>query len=163
MATSSQARRSSSFAFLKIGVNPRDIWRTSARRKPRGLQAAPADGNINGLYKWLRPHCLSVDADYLGLLDGLVQVVALKPVTLGGEYHGGLPACDPKGVQHVKAVERVLDGVVVPGKVGNHYVKSQAVIDGVLDRSLILGDPYLGIHQGLSQKRFDDLAQRGSD
>ena len=125
--------------------------------------AAPADGNINGLDKWRGPHCLSVDAHYLGLLDGLVQMITLKPVTLGGEYYGCLPACVPKGVQHVKPVERVLDGIVVPGKVGNHYVKSQAVIDGVLDRSLILGDAYLGINQGLSQNRFDDLSQRGSD
>ena len=84
-------------------------------------------------------------------------------MTLGGEYNGCLPACVPKGVQHVKPVERVLDGVVVPGKVGHHYVKSQAVIDGVLDRRLILGDLYPGVNQGLSQNRFDDLSQRGSD
>ena len=90
-------------------------------------------------------------------------MITLKPVTLGGEYYRCLPACVPKGVQHVKPVERILDSIVVPGKVGNHYVKSQAVIDGVLDRSLILSDLYLGIHQGLSQKRFDDLSQRGSD
>jgi len=89
-------------------------------------------------------------------------VITLKPVTLSGEYNGCLPARVPKGVQHVKPVERVLDGIVVPGKVDNHYVKSQAVIDGVLDRSPILGDPYAGINQGLSQKRFDDLSQRGS-
>ncbi len=68
----------------------------------------------------------------------------------------------PKGVQHVKPIERVLDRIVVPGKVDNRYVKSQAVIDGVLDRSIILGDPYLGINHGLSQERFDDLSQRGS-
>jgi len=90
-------------------------------------------------------------------------VITLKPVTLGGEYYGCLPARVPKGVQHVKPVERVLDDIVVPSKVGNHYVKSQAVIDGVLDRSLILSDPYPGISQGLPQKRFDDLSQRGSD
>jgi len=96
------------------------------------------------------------------LLDRLVQVITLKPMTLGGEYYGCLPACALKGVQHVKPVERVLDHIVVPGKVDNRYVKSQAVIDGVLNRSLILGDPYLGINQGLSQKRFYDLSQRGS-
>jgi len=90
-------------------------------------------------------------------------VITLKPVTLGSEYYGCLPACVPKGVQHVKPVERVLDDIVVPGKVGNHYVKSQAVIDGVFDSCLILSDTYLGIGQGLPQKRFDDLSQRGSD
>ena len=90
-------------------------------------------------------------------------MITLKPVTLGSEYYGCLPACVPKGVQHVKPVERVLDDIVVPGKVGNYYVKSQAVVDGVLDSCLILSDTYLGINQGLSQKRFDDLSQRGSD
>ena len=38
----------------------------------------------------------------------------------GGEDYGCLPACAPQGVQHVEPVERVLDGVVVPGKVGHH-------------------------------------------
>ncbi len=90
-------------------------------------------------------------------------MITLKPVTLGSEYYGRLPARVPKGVQHVKPVERVLDGIVVPGKVGNYHVKSQAVIDGVLNRSLILGDAYLGVNQGLSQNRFYDLSQRGSD
>ncbi|MGO8896218.1 MAG: hypothetical protein ACLQB1_41935, partial [Streptosporangiaceae bacterium] len=126
-------------------------------------QAAAADGNVNSLDKRPGTRCLSVNSHYFGLLDCLVQVITLKPVTLGGEYYGCLPACMPKGVEHVKPVERVLDDIVVPGKVGNHYVKSQAVIDGVLDRSLILGDPYPGINQGLPQKRFDDLSQRGSD
>jgi hypothetical protein len=90
-------------------------------------------------------------------------VITLEPVTLSGEYYGCLPASAPKGVKHVESIERVLDGIVVPGKVDNHYVKSQAVIDGVLDRCLIFGDPYLGINQGLPQKRFDDLSKRGSD
>ena len=90
-------------------------------------------------------------------------MITLKPVTLSSEYYGCLPACMPKGIQHVKPVERVLDGIVVPGKVGNYYVKSQAVIDGVLNRSLILGDAYLGVNQGLSQNRFYDLSQRGSN
>jgi hypothetical protein len=90
-------------------------------------------------------------------------MITLKPVTLGGEYYGCLPACTPKGVQHVKPVERVFDDIIVPGKVGDNYVKSQAVIDGVLDRSLILSDRYLCVNQGLPQKWFNDLSQRGSD
>jgi len=90
-------------------------------------------------------------------------VITLKPVTLGSEHYGCLPARVPKGAQHVKPVERVLDDIVVPGKVGDHYVKSQAVVDGVLDRSLILSDRYLCVNQGLLQKRFNDLSQRGGD
>ena len=144
-------------------MNPWNIWRTGARGKPGGRQAASADGNINGFDKRAGPQCLSVNSDYLGLLDCLVQMITLKPVTLGGEYYGCLPARAPKGVQHVKPVERVLDDIVVPGKVGNHYVKSQAVIDGLLDRRLILSDRYLCVNQGLPQNGFNDLAERGSD
>jgi hypothetical protein len=57
----------------------------------------------------------------------------------------------------------LLDGIVVPGEVGNYHVKSQAVIDGVLNRSLILGDAHLGVNQGLSQNGFYDLSQRRSN
>ena len=41
--------------------------------------------------------------------------------------------------------------------------REAAKSDADVAASLILGDLSLGIDQGLSQKRFDDLSQRGSD
>src|SRR4030088_1558882 len=144
-------------------MNPRNIPRAAALRKLRGRQIAAFDGNFNGLYQWPRPHRLSVDTHHFRLLDCLVQMITLKSVALSGEDHRCRPARAPKGVEHVKPVERVLDGVIVPGKVGDHYVKPQAVADRALDRSLILSDPHRGVAQALLQNGLDDLSQRGGD
>src|SRR6266496_6688317 len=144
-------------------MDPHDIWRTAARREPGDVQAAPADGDVNGLDERSGPRRLPVDAYYFGLLDRLVQVITLESVALRGDDHRRLPARTAERIQHVEPIERVLDGVVHPREVGDDHVKSQAVTDSALDRGLVLGDPYPGASQGLSQNGFDDLSQCGSD
>src|SRR5262245_44044284 len=67
-------------AFLEISVNPHDIWRAIARGKPGNVQAPPADRDVNALDKRHGPGCLPVDAHHLGLLDRLVQMIALAPM-----------------------------------------------------------------------------------
>jgi hypothetical protein len=89
----------------------------------------------------------------------LVQVIAFNSMALGGEDHRRLTARYPKDVQHVKAVERVLDDVVVPGKVADHHVKPQAITDRTLNSGLVLSDPHRGVTQRLQQQGLDDLSQ----
>jgi hypothetical protein len=82
---------------------------------------------------------------------------------LRGDDYRRLPARVTQGVEHVKPVERVLDGIIHPGEVGDGHVKSQPVPDGAQDRVFVLGDPYLRVSQGLPQNGLDDLSQCGCD
>ena len=157
----SQACGSNSFPLTEIFVYSRNIVRSVARGKLGAHQTAPPDSNIHGLYQRLRTRRLPVDAHHFGLVDRLVQVIALDPVALGGEYHRGLPARPPEDVQDIKPVERILDRIVIPGEVGNHHVEPQAVADRALHRRLVLSDPHCGICHGLTEKGFNDLSQSG--
>ena len=149
------------FPLTEILMYSRNIVWTVARGKPGTHQAPPSDSNIHGLHQWLRTRRLPVDAYHFGLVDCLVQVIALDSVALGGEYHGSLPARAPKNAQDIEPVERVLDLIVIPGEVGDHHVESQSVADRALHCLLVLGDPHCGVWHGLTEKRFDDLSQRG--
>src|SRR5690349_10177045 len=44
-----QAGRGRALALLEVGVNPHDVGRAIARRKPGNLQAASAGGDVDGL------------------------------------------------------------------------------------------------------------------
>ena len=149
------------FPLTEIFMYSRNIVRTVARGKLGTHEAPPADSNIHGLHQWLRTRRLPIDAYHFGLVDRLVQVIALDSVALGGEYHGSLPARAPEDVQDIKPVERVLDLIVIPGEVGDHHVESQPVADRALHCPLVLSDSHCGVCHGLTEKGFNDLSQRG--
>src|SRR6266571_6172522 len=149
--------------FSEIGVNSWNIRRAGARGKPRAGEAATAGGDFHRVDQRLRPGRLAVHPHHLGLLDRLVQVVALGAVPLRGEDHRCLTAGPPEHVQHVKPVEAVLDGVVHPGQVGDHHVVPQAAAERALHRGPVLGYPHRGVGQRLPQQRLDDLSQGSGD
>src|SRR5215469_67962 len=158
-----QTRSGRPSSSAEICVDSRDIGWAVVRGELRPCQIAAADSDVHRFYQWLRTGRLAVDTHHLGLLHCLVQVITLNSVALGGEDHGRVPAGAPKNVQHIKPIERVLDCVVIPGKVGDHHVKPQTVAHRALHRRLVLSDPYRRVTHGLLQKGLNDLSQCSSN
>ena len=90
-------------------------------------------------------------------------MIAFRAVPLRGEDHRRLPAGPAEHVEHVKAVEAVLDRVVHPGEVDDHHVVPQAITECALHRGPVLGNPHRGVGQRLPQQWFDDLSQCSGD
>jgi hypothetical protein len=72
-------------------------------------------------------------------------------MALSGEDHRCPPAGPAENVEDVKAVEEVLDGVVVPGEIRDHDVEPEPLSTARFTAANP-GDPEGGAGQGLPQQ-----------